>query len=348
MATSPCSVDTKLTDIKGAQDELTALLGPGAKDALASITAKANEIGEKLNDFKPEVEENPNLQKKLQELNGKSPNEALELVTEIQNEFGPVVEDLQEILNEVSPDLQSIVSDIQGLFSSSGGTGTIADITSGGDLASLISKVSKVTAIDTATICEKCSNIEIKTLEDGTKVSQEAPTPPQVPQTVPVTEPTKPPQSFKEQNERKWAEVLWLESQNATRQTLLNVYKQRPKPPEISDIEFAKQSNRFWANYTFLYTAYGNLITPTVTPAGGLNDWPWRETWAPLNIATDPKYVGEPPINQTILINLHERLYNENNTTEYSFAEATQFWYDRASETAKIGIGVGKPFYKEI
>ena len=350
MATSPCGIDTGLESIKASQGQLEDLLGPGAKDALSSINAKAAEIGSKLNSFKPTIPETPNLQKKLQELSGASPIEALSKMTEIQNEFGPLVDDLKDILNEVSPDLQSITEDIQNVLGEEGGSfASLQSNLSVGDFGSLLSKASSLTSIDAADICSKCKNIEIKTLPDGTKSAKELPQPPAVPQKVPETEPVKPPQSFREQNERKQAEIYWLQAQNSARQTLLDVFKKKGKPPEITDLEFTKQSNRFWSNYYFLYTAYGNSIEPTVSgTGGGLNDWPWRETWAPKRIAEDPNYVGDPIPIADALYNIHKIRYDRSNTTQYTFVQATQFWYDKSPEVRKLGIGVGKEFFKEI
>ena len=330
MATNPCGTDTSLEDIKAAQEELNSIASGGA-NALAAINSKVSEIGNKLNSFKPEVEESPNLQKEMAKLQSADPITASGIIQGIKETFGPLVDNINELIDEVAPGLSEASDKV---------SENPFDLSALNELLSLKPSASAV--------CSTVKNIEVKTLPDGTQTTAEKPAPPAVPQTVPEPEPIKQPQTLREQNEEAMARVIWLESSNATRQTLLNVYKKRPKPPEITDLEFKKQSNRFWSNYTFLYIAYGNSIEPTVTPAGGLNDWPWRETWAPLEIARDPDYIGEPPIGEEILYDLHTRLYNENNTTDISFIEATQLWYDKASEEQKIGIGVGKPFFKEI
>lgn len=183
MASTPCGVDTSIEAIKSAKGDLNKLFGPGASDKFAEIESKAADLGAKLEAKMPKIEQNPSLQKALQKLNGANPLSALTTITEIQNDFGPLVSDLQDILGEVSPDLQSIAGDVEGFLGSGGGAiGDLQKSLSGGDFSSLLSKASSLTKIDTATICNNCKNLEIKTLPDGTKTAVELPPPPKVPE----------------------------------------------------------------------------------------------------------------------------------------------------------------------
>jgi len=189
MASTPCGIDTSVEAIKSAQGDLDALFGPGAKDKFATIEEKTAVLGEKLDAKVPQLEQNPSLQKALSSLQGKSPLEALSTMTEIQNDFGPVVDDLQDILNEVSPDLQSIAGDVKDLFG--GGTGSIGELQqtlSAGDFSQLLSKASAITDINTDDICNKCKNLEIQTLPNGTKTAVELPKEPFIPEAQPTVE----------------------------------------------------------------------------------------------------------------------------------------------------------------
>ncbi len=184
MATTPCGIDTSIEAIKNSQGDLDALFGPGAKDKFAEIEAKSETLSTKLEAKLQPIVENPNLQKSLQSLQGKSPLEALSSLTEIQKEFGPVVNDLQTVLEDVSPDLASIAGEVEGVLGTGGGSiGDLQKSLSIGEFSELLGKAQKISNdINVDDICAKCKNIEIQTLPDGTKTSVELPPPPKVPE----------------------------------------------------------------------------------------------------------------------------------------------------------------------
>lgn len=334
MATSPCGIDTGVVDIQAAQDELTNLLGPGSKDALASINAKATELGDKLAELTPTIEENPNLQKKLQSLSGKDPLSALNEMADIQNEFGPLVSDLQDILAEVSPDLQSITSDISDLFG--GETGSVSGLQaslSSGDFSNLLSKASSITSIDTASICDKCRNLEIKTAPDGSKKAVELPSPPAIPQTQPQPEPYKEPQTLATKNDLSQALLVFQDAQNWARGKLLDEFKERGFPPEISELDHRKNGNRYFSHYTYIYVKYAEIVGLDADPTL----WPRRvDPWVELKYTTDTKYIGEPALENPNYIYDEEYAYfqNANNTTK-TYEEIIQYLYDTTPEEAK-------------
>ena len=349
MATSPCGIDTSVADIQTAQDELTNLLGPGSKDALASINAKATELGNKLTELTPTIEENPNLQKKLQSLSGKDPLTALNEMADIQNEFGPLVSDLQDILAEVSPDLQSISSDISDLFG--GETASVSGLRaslSGGDFSNLLSKASSITSIDTASICAKCKNLEIKTAPDGTKKAVELPSPPAIPQIQPQPEPYKEPQTIATKNSFSEALLVFQDAQNWARGKLLDEFKERGFPPTISEVEHKKNGNRYFSHYTFIYMKYASIVGLDADPTL----WIRRvDPWVELKYARDTKYIGEPAIPNEDYIYDEEYAYFQNaNTTTVTYEEIIQYLYNTTPEQAKkIFDGTTRnTFLKEI
>ena len=187
MATTPCGIDTSIEAIKNSQGDLDALFGPGAKDKFAEIEAKSETLSTKLEAKLQPIVENPNLQKSLQSLQGKSPFEALSSLTEIQKEFGPVVDDLQAVLEDESPDLASIAGEVEGVLGTGGGSiGDLQQSLSTGGFAELLGKASKISnEINVDDICAKCKNIEIQTLPDGTKTSVELPKEPKIPEIAP-------------------------------------------------------------------------------------------------------------------------------------------------------------------
>jgi hypothetical protein len=349
MATSPCGIDTGVVDIQATQDELTNLLGPGSKDALASINAKATELGNKLADLTPTIEENPNLQKKLQSLAGKDPLTALNEMADIQNEFGPLVSDLQDILAEVSPDLQSISSDISDLFGGeTGSVSTLQASLSGADFSNLLSKASNITSIDTASICAKCKNLEVKTAPDGSKKAVELPSPPAIPQIQSEPEPYKPPQTLVAKNDLSEALLIFQDSQNWARDKLLNEFKERGFPPTISELEHKKNGNRYFSHYTFIYMKYASIVGLDPDPTL----WIRRvDPWVELKYARDTNYIGEPAIPNEDYIYDEEYAYFQNaNTTTRTYEEIVQYLYDITPEEAKKvfdGTTANK-FLKEI
>lgn len=187
MATTPCGIDTSIEAIKNSQGDLDALFGPGAKDKFTEIEAKSETLSTKLAAKLQPVVENPNLQKSLQSLQGKSPLEALSSLTEIQKEFGPVVNDLQAVLEDVSPDLASIAGEVEGVLGTGGGSiGDLQKSLSTGEFSELLGKAQKISNdINVDDICAKCKNIEIQTLPDGTKTSVELPKEPKIPEIAP-------------------------------------------------------------------------------------------------------------------------------------------------------------------
>lgn len=348
MATSPCGIDTGVVDIQGAQDQLDELLGPGAKDALASINAQADELGAKLNALAPTIEENPNLQKKLQSLSGADPLTALNGIADIQNEFGPLVSDLQDVLAEVSPDLQSIAGEVSDLFG--GETGSISTLQaslSGGDFASLLSKASSATAIDTSTICEKCKNLEIKTAPDGTKKAVELPNPPAIPQIQPQPEPYKEPQILSTKNDLSAALLAFQEAQNWARDKLLNEMKARGFPPQISEIEHRKNGNRYFSHYTYIYIKYAEIVGLDPDPTL----WPRRvDPWVEIEYAGKPEYIGDDPFVQDYIYNEEYAYFQQANNTTRTYEEVIQWQYDNTPEEArKVFSGTtANSFLKEI
>jgi hypothetical protein len=372
--TSPCGTDVDLQQINKAQEELNNFLkGDGVKEALDKINKKAEEIGAKLEAYKPKIEQNPNLQKALQKLQGATPQEALNVMAEIQEDFGPVVEDLEEILDEVSPDLKDIAKDLGDIFKSAtagGGSvpsGGLLSGLSGGNLTSLLGKANKLSSIDVKTICEKCKNLDIKQVETKvknaageieTKIEKKAvelPKPPEIPKEVPKPEPVKPPQTVVRKQPKKAGEKEWLDAQNFARRALIMRHKKLGRPggdggryPDVSEEEFVKIKNAFWAYYTYYYDLLAQSVKLSVPQnpdwKNSLEAWPWRETWLPMEATKDPAIVGDyfPIENEVWLYNTHKSVYNANNKTETSFEDATQLWYDKATEVMKLGVGVGK------
>lgn len=349
MASTPCGIDTSVEAIKSAQGDLDELFGPGAKDKFAEIEAKGATLSTKLESLAPTIEENPNLQKKLQELNGADPLSALSKMTDIQKDFGPVFSDLQTVLEKVSPDLKSITSEIEGVLGTGGGSiGDLQETLSAGDFSSLLSKASAITKIDTAKICSECQNIEIKTLEDGTKRAVELPDPPAVPQTQIQTETYKEPQSLVQVNDMSAALVIFVEAQNWARDKLLNEFKERGFPPDISEAEHRKNGNRIFSHYTYIYIKYAEIVGLDPDPTL----WPRRpDPWVELKYATDTNYIGEPQLENPNYIYDEEYAYfqSANNTTK-TYEEVVQFLYDNTpEEAAKVFRGTtANRFLKEI
>jgi len=349
MASTPCGVDTSVEAIKAAQEDLDELFGPGAKDKFTEIEAKATTLGTKLEALAPTIEENPNLQKKLQELNGADPLTALSKMTDIQKDFGPVFSDLQNVLEKVSPDLKSIASEVEEVLGTGGGSiGDLQKTLSGGDFSALLSKASKITKIDTSTICSECQNIEIKTLEDGTKKAVELPDPPAIPQIQIQSETYKEPQSLIQVNDMSAALLAFQDAQNWARSKLLNEFKERGFPPSISEAEHRKNGNRLFSHYTYIYIKYAEIVGLDPDPTL----WPRRvDPWVELKYATDTNYIGEPLLENPNYIYDEEYAYFQtaNNTTK-TYEEVVQFQYNNTPEEArKVFAGTkANKFLKEI
>lgn len=349
MASTPCGVDTSIEAIKSAKGDLNQLFGPGASDKFAEIEAKAADLGTKLEAKMPKIEQNPSLQKALQKLNGASPLSALTTMTEIQSDFGPLVSDLQDILGEVSPDLQSIAGDVEGLLGSGGGSiGDLQKSLSGGDFSSLLSKASSLTKIDTSTICNNCKNLEIKTLPDGTKRSVELPDPPKVPELPIETESYKEPQSLTQVNDMSAALLAFQDAQNWARSKLLNEFKERGFPPDISETEHRKNGNRYFSHYTYIYIKYAEIVGLDPDPTL----WPRRvDPWVELKYTTDTNYIGEPQLENPNYIYDEEYAYFQqaNNTTK-SYEDVVKFQYENTpEEAAKVFRGTtANSYLKEI
>lgn len=332
MADTPCGKDTALEDIKAAQDELNSLM-EGGKDVLSAINDKATEIASKLNDFKPEVTESPNLQKELTKLSGADPVTAGSIAADIQKTFGKFVDNLGELLDEVSPGLGEASAKV---------SENPFDLSALGDLLS-------ATNISTEEICAKAKNVEIQTLPDGTQKSVEKPNAPEIPQKIPDPEPVKevqnivtqaPVLAIKQAMSSAWsyaAEQLWFYE------------KEKPQPPEISDLQWKKNGNRYFSNYTFLYLKCAQTL--------GLSDddpsqWPYRlDPWVELKYARDTKYIGEPLLDENIAFNDVKEYYGTQSVSaDYPFEEALKIWIESLPEEGtSFFIGSTRDtFFKEV
>ena len=325
MALSPCGIDLSAAALKEAQEALD-LIAVSGKTAIAAVNAKAVEIIAQLESFIPEIDINPSLQTKLQAVSlAPDASSSAALVAAIVAEFGPLVDDLSEILNAVSPDLAAIVDIVQETVD---GGGSATDALSGDNATTLLTSAAKLKGgLNVATICEKCKNIEIKTAADGSKIAVELPDPPSIPQSAPVSEAYKPAQSLASRNAEGAAKLLLLESQNYAGAKLLREYDTYGKPPLITELEFRKQGNRFFSNYSFLYAKYASTIGVGDQP----NDWPLRTNgWVPLDKARDTNYIGEPLLNEDALWDDQKEYYDNINSTGISFEDAIQLQYNLA------------------
>jgi len=329
MATNPCGTDTSLEDIKAAQEELNSIVSGGA-NALAAINSKVSEIGDKLNSFKPEVKEDPNLQKEMAKLQGADPITAGGIIQGIKQTFGPLVDNINELIDEVSPGLSEASDKV---------SNNPFDLSALTELASL--------SPSSADVCSKVKNIEVKTLPDGTQTTVEKPAPPAVPQTVPLVEPYKEPQTLATKNNFSAALLAFQSAQNWARDKLLNEMEQRGFPPQISELEHKKNGNRMFSYYTFIYIKYAEIVGLDPDPTL----WPRRITpWVEVKYAGKPEYIGDDPFDENYIYNEEYAYFQAANNTTFTYEEVVQRLYDDTpAEAAKVFVGTtANKYFKEI
>ena len=336
MAISPCNVDTGVTSIQDAQDQLTDLLGAGSKEALAAINAAATSISEKLSSFKPEINLNPNLQTQLSALAVADPTTKLAGLAAIQTQFGPYVSDLGEILAAVAPDLQEVMSIVSGAVGSDGSV-SVASLQSslaGADFTKLLSGVSGST-FSVSTVCEKCRNIEIQTDVNGNKTAVEPPKASLIPQTKPAPEPVPSLESLRAQqviiDARRWHR----QSEFAARETMdKQIAKQRKELEEngAPKLEIKQLYRRRLAYLSLYYNELGKIIKGD---SGGIIDWPWTMKFIAVETIEEKgiEFFGKELTFDFLA--LVRSYYDKNNDTQYTFEQATQFVYDAASDELK-------------
>lgn len=207
-----CGKSVDLEEIKTAQAELEALMSDPA--LIADMEAKVAEINTKLNDFKPEIPELPNLQQALSDLGSITDSEEYQAaVKQLKQDFGTVVDNLNEIIEEVNPRINELLNDLpdsETLLAVADGslvgealTKALQEIAvAEAKLAQKLS-IQGLPTVDSTVVCNQVPNIDVETITETvtvagvsrqveTKRKVELPKEPIVPKAVPVKSEPKP------------------------------------------------------------------------------------------------------------------------------------------------------------
>jgi len=234
-----CGKEVNLEEIKTAQAELEALMSDPT--LLDDMEAKIAEMETKLNNFKPEIPELPNLQQALSDLGSITDSEEYqEAIKQIKSDFGNVVDDLNELINKVNPKINELLNELpdpatllavaDGSLVGDALTKALADIAVAEARLAQKLAIGGFPTVDSTTICNEVPNIEVETVTvAGVQTQQkvELPEEPVIPKAVPVKSEPKPVQGEAEINARNTAEVKLTKSQKQavydyTSDTILN------------------------------------------------------------------------------------------------------------------------------
>lgn len=234
-----CGKEVNLEEVKTAQAELEALMSDPT--LLDDMEAKLAEMNTKLNNFKPEIPRLPNLQQALSDLGSiTDSSEFQSALKQIKSDFGNVVDDLNELINKVNPKINELLNELpdsatllavaDGSLVGEALTKALADIAVAEARLAQKLAIEGFPTVDSTTICNEVSNIEVETVTvAGVQTQQkiELPEEPVIPKTIPVKSEPKPVQGEAEINARNTAEVKLTKSQKQavydyTSDTILN------------------------------------------------------------------------------------------------------------------------------
>lgn len=346
-----CGKSVDLEEIKTAQAELEALMSDPA--LLSQMEAKIAEMSTKLNDFKPEIPELPNLQQALSDL-GSITNSA-EMQTalkQLKQDFGGVVDNLNELIEKVNPkinellnslpDASTLVAIADGSLVGEALTNALQEVAIAEAKLARQLAVGGLPTVDSTTICNEVPNIEVQTVTETvtvtnpttqvvtttqveTKKKVELPAEPIVPKAVPVVSAEKPPQTETDLNARNTAKVKLSKAQKEavydyTSDTILNGRSRA----DLSAEEKASAKRVVRAHVFWYYTEVARIIgiaDPIV------NRTKLRPARYHLTLEDAEQLV--PVGNRKDLLNLTKTKYDaEAISTTFSFEDAIGFRYE--------------------
>jgi len=280
-----CGQEVNIEDLKAKTAELQALMSD--PEVLSAIESKVAEMNEKLNDFKPEIPEIPNLQEKLAELNAElSSSEFAAKLKQIKIDFGEAVDNLPEILNKVNSKLNEFLDELPTAED-------LAKLTDGTLVGEALAKFSAAVAeaelkiqrklatqgnpiISANTICREVPNIEVEikqidvqeirtqiingeptqttvTVQKEVKQKVELPPEPVIPKEVPVKSEPKPVQTNATIDTTSSSVKALISSQQSAIQEKRGQLTKRFFPPD-GDWQTVKERSQ-----TEFTTAQGNV-----------------------------------------------------------------------------------------
>lgn len=339
-----CGKSVDLEEIKTAQAELEALMSDPA--LLSQMEAKIAEMNAKLNDFKPEIPELPNLQQALSDLGSKTNStEMQEALKQLKQDFGGVVDNLNELIEKVNPrinellnslpDASTLVAIADGSLVGEALTNALQEVAIAEAKLAQQLAVGGLPTVDSTTICNEVPNIEVQTVTESvtvagvttqveTKKKVELPKEPIVPKAVPVVSAEKPPQTETDLNARNTATVKLSKAQKEavydyTSDTILNGRSRA----DLSAEERASFKRIVRAHVFWYYTEVARIIG-IVDPI--VNRTKLRPARYHLTLEDAEQLV--PSSNRKDLLNLTKTKYEaEAISSTFSFEDAIGFRY---------------------